>query len=289
MSLSSTPQQVLKSGYEFSPFSPDKLRPRKPRFKFNDTIPKLWVDGESYAYTHLMNSLSLFLPEFETMTVKAMRWSIDRIENRHLKNQVRNFIAQEVLHGQVHEDFLQVLRNQGYELKGFLKFIHWYLQEIILGMFGARFTLSIVAAFEHYVNILAVGILSVDILQDAEPTVKDFYKWHVAEEVEHSSVASEVLLEVDNSYLLRLAGNLLGSVSLLGFIFFGALYLLAQDKKLGSWNVWQDMYRFFLNKEYGLISNFIPMFLLYIKPNYRPEDKLDCSDSASQFLNHSSS
>ena len=53
--------------------------------------------------------------------------------------------------------------------------------------------------------------------------------WHAAEEIEHKSVAFDVLQQIDPSYALRVTGLVCATVLLASFWFVGARTLLRQD------------------------------------------------------------
>lgn len=261
-----------KPGYEYRPFSPENIKPRKAYFDFSDDIPKLWLDGESYAYTHLMNSFNLFSPDFEAMIARTTRAYIDKIQDRDLKHQARGFIGQETIHGQTHAKFLDLLRAQGYKIDGFVKFSQWFFTVFMEQWMGSKICLAATAGFEHYADIVIVVALGSDFLKNAEPRVKEFYQWHAAEEAEHNAVAHEVLCQVDDSYLLRFLGNIIGVSTIFGFVLSGALYLLAQDRQLFRLKTWKDIFKFFFNREYGLARLSLARFFQYMHPKHHPND-----------------
>jgi predicted metal-dependent hydrolase len=54
--------------------------------------------------------------------------------------------------------------------------------------------------------------------------------WHAAEEIEHKSVAFDVLRKIDPSYRTRMYGLALATRTLAGFWIWGAAHLMRQDK-----------------------------------------------------------
>ena len=277
-------------GFEDRPFSPDAIEPRQTYFKFSPEIPKLWVDGESYAYAHLLNAFNLFVPHREVMVAHTIRTYIDNVNDTHLKHQMRGFIAQEIMHGQAHAKFQNILRSQGYKIDGFLQFSHWFYNTLMPKLMGTKICLAITAAFEQYVAAMIIKFLGSNFLDNADPQAKELFQWHSIEEVEHHVIPYEVLSQVDNSYLLRLVGAIGALIEMFTFNFLGAFYLLAQDKQLFSYRTWQDLGQFLFEQEYGVARLSQSIFLQYIRPNYHPfNDKYfsQITDLARNFLiNH---
>lgn len=275
--------------YKYRPFSPDAIKPRKNYFAFSHDIPKLWVDGESYAHTHLLNAFNLFAPHHEVMVARTIRIYIDSIEDAHLKHQMRGFIAQEIIHGQAHAKFQDILRSQGYKIDGFLQFSHWFYSILMQKLLGAKICLATTAAFEQYVAATIIKVLGSNFLHNADSQAKELFQWHSAEEVEHHVIPYEVLSQVDNSYLIRVLGSIIALIEIFSFNLFGALYLLAQDKQLFSFRTWKDIWQFLFEKKYGIARLSQSIFFRYIRPNYHPKnDKYfaQITDLADNFLSN---
>jgi hypothetical protein len=58
-------------------------------------------------------------------------------------------------------------------------------------------------------------------------------RWHACEEIEHKSVAFDVLQEVDPRYRVRVAGLVIATIGLLGFWRLATRQLIAQDLAAG--------------------------------------------------------
>src|SRR4029079_9859046 len=78
--------------------------------------------------------------------------------------------------------------------------------------------------------ILAEGAFSQNLLDNAAPEMRQLLAWHAAEELEHKSVAVDVLQTIDPSYALRMAGLVYATVTLGGFWLWGALALMRQEQ-----------------------------------------------------------
>jgi predicted metal-dependent hydrolase len=111
----------------------------------------------------------------------------------------------------------EVLRVHGFEFDSWLS---WY-QRVAYGWIEPRvpaiLCLSVTAALEHLTASLAHYHLTTNPMRSAAPVMRDLMRWHAAEEIEHKSVAFNVLQAVDNRWIVRATGMVL---ALIGFLFF---------------------------------------------------------------------
>jgi predicted metal-dependent hydrolase len=121
-------------------------------------------------------------------------------------------------------------------------------------------------------TLFAEFTLDKDYLTEAEPRLKKLFEWHSAEEIEHKSVAYNVLQNATNSYQLRLLGMLISHILILSLLNLGLLMLLYQDKKLLDRKVWQEMLQFWFIKEKLLLRG-LRNSLDYSKKNFHPSQR----------------
>src|SRR5690606_23907988 len=158
-SMNPTKLGELRNGFTRREFQAQRVRPRKTSFAFPPSTPRYWVGG-SPARTHLMNSLHLMLPSFERMILRTVLDEvIPRIQDPELIAQARGLAGQESSHSRAHELFIATLRAQGYELDRYLSVTEWILEDLLEKKLGYKLSLSVVAAFEHYTDILVLLIL----------------------------------------------------------------------------------------------------------------------------------
>jgi len=96
----------------------------------------------------------------------------------------------------------------------------------------AELALATTAAAEHFTAIMAENVLRMGLLQHAHPTMRALLLWHASEEIEHRSVAFDVLAEVNPSYALRVAGLFVATTLLGMFWILGTSTLLASDPEV---------------------------------------------------------
>lgn len=206
-----------------------RIVPRRMGFPFDATIPRYWMAGSPLA-THIVNGLNLIFPLGERFFVRSVRYYLDRIDDPELCERVRGFFGQEGSHAREHERFFTVLEEQGYDVRSFLD---WY-ERIAFGKIepfhSPEMRLAVTAAAEHFTAIMAEYAFEDDFLERAHPIMRDLLRWHAAEEIEHKSVAFDVLQKVDPSYGLRMRGLALATVLLATFWIAATVSLIRQER-----------------------------------------------------------
>ncbi len=205
-----------------------KVRKAPPGAKV-DGVPRHWFAGVPM-FTHISNGVNLLFPAGERFFVRSVRHFEDRLEDPVLRAQVRAFYGQEGSHSRAHEEVIEVLRRQGYEVDGFLRFYERVAFGIIERLTSPELRLAATAAAEHFTAIMAEGALERRVLDAAHPAMRELLMWHAAEEIEHRAVAFDVLREVAPGYLTRMGGLAYATVTLAGFWALGTATLLRQEE-----------------------------------------------------------
>jgi hypothetical protein len=192
-------------------------------------VPRHWLAGNATA-TAISNGINMLFPHGERFFVRSVHHYLDQIEDVELRAQVKAFFKQEGHHASAHDDFNAALRAQGFEIDRFLdsfrRILSWVEARV-----PAKLNLAGTAAAEHFTAILAEGSFSQGALDEVDPSVQQLLAWHAAEEIEHKSVAYDVLQQVDPSYALRVAGIAIATVMLGMFWAWGTTMLLRQEKQ----------------------------------------------------------
>jgi len=252
-----------------------EIRPRKMGFVFERTTPRHWFGGSAFA-THMANGLNLLFPLGERFFVRAVRRYADRVTDPELQEQIKGFIGQEVRHGLEHERYFEILEAQGYDVKTFLRVYDFIGFDVIERLAPPKLRLAVTAALEHFTATLARTALSRDFLDVAHPTMRDLFRWHAAEEIEHKCVAFDVLSLVDDSYALRMAGLAVATSTLVPFWLAAAWMLMAQDVKrdvsLGALLKDRRRVRSLRKDEEGRL---VRAFLEYLRRDFHPSQHDD--------------
>ncbi|WP_437602071.1 metal-dependent hydrolase [Sorangium sp. So ce590] len=207
---------------------PSPLRPRKPPVAFEQGLTRHWLGGQALP-THVANAVNLLFPAGERFFIRSVARYADRVEDPALRAQVKAFFGQEGHHAKAHERFFDLLRGQGYEIDRFLRAYERVAYDGIERVCSPALRLSVTAALEHYTAIMAEDALQEGTLDLAHPTARALLLWHAAEEIEHKTVAFDVLKLVNPSYALRILGFALATVTLSMFWLAALLVLLAQE------------------------------------------------------------
>lgn len=202
------------------------ITPRKPPLGFED-VPRYWFAGLPVP-TQISNGVNLLFPHGERFFVRSVYHFLDKIQDPDLRAAIKGFGGQEGRHARAHEDYFDTLRAHGYDIDGFLeqyarlagKLEQWASPEL---------RLAATAAAEHYTAIMAEGAATEMPFGLIDPAMRELLLWHAAEELEHKSVAFDVLQAVNPSYRLRVAGMAMSTLMLSGFWIAATLTLLRQD------------------------------------------------------------
>ncbi|MDX1958696.1 MAG: metal-dependent hydrolase [Leptospiraceae bacterium] len=239
-----------------------------------EDIPRNWLWGNQFA-THFVNSLHLVFPDGEKFFIRSVKAHEEFIKDPELKKRVKAFIAQEVTHGNEHKKFWNTLKKQGYDIQTFLDLfestnfdtIEKYANQFL----GAKHSLAVTVALEHLTASLAEYVFND--LKELEGTHEDMRQmllWHAAEEIEHKSVAFDVLKEVDDSYALRMKGMIQGAIFLVVYTLIGFFLFMSQEIKRGTkfslFEFGEFIYHF---HNLGIVMG--KEILNYANPNFHPD------------------
>lgn len=194
-------------------------------------VPRHWLYGNATS-TAIANGVNMLFPWGERFFVRSVNHFMGRITDPTLRAQIKGFFQQEGRHAHAHDEFNAILRAHGYEVDGFLadykKWASWVEKRT-----PPELRLAVTAAAEHFTAIMAEGAFTRGVLDEAAPEMRLLLAWHAAEEIEHKSVAFDVLQAVDPRYRTRVLGLVMATLLLGGFWAWGARILMRQDGLTG--------------------------------------------------------
>lgn len=246
-----------------------RIVPRKLDFDFGG-VPLHWFGG-SVLGSHMGNALNLVFPAGERFFVRSVRYYLDAIaDDPELLAQVKAFSGQEGHHARAHEAFAARLRAQGLDPD---RFLDWY-QRWAYGKLEPKvhpvLRLATTVALEHFTAMMAHDALGTGDLDEVHPTMRALLQWHAAEEIEHKSVAFDVLQRVDPRYSVRVAGLVLAIVGLVFYWWTGTLMLLARDPTPAP-RILADTLQALRSGR--LFDGDLPRaFVAYLRPDFHPSD-----------------
>ncbi len=257
---------------------PQAIVPRDLDVDFSK-VPRRWMANSSVA-TAISNGVNMLFPHGERFFVRSVKYFLDQIEDPELRQQIKGFFGQEGRHAHAHDEFNAILRQQGYEIDQFLD-SYKRLSSWLEARTPPKLRLAATAAAEHFTAIMAEGAFTRGALDQAAPEMQQLLAWHAAEEIEHKSVAFDVLQTIDPSYRLRILGLVYATVTLSGFWLWGTVTLMRQDKL--SWRATRNQLRE-LRKEDPIIQRvFLRGIREYLRRDFHPSQNDDAHLASTWF------
>ena len=249
-----------------------RIQARKMAFPFADGVPRHWFAGSVFA-TQMANGLNLVFPLGERFFVRSVRHFANQIDDPQLQEDIRGFMGQEVRHGMEHEHFFEVLEAQGYDVKRFLRIYERIAFGYIEPLATPKLRLAATVALEHMTASFAERAFASGVLEKhVHPTMRDLLLWHAAEEIEHKSVAFDVLQKVAPGYALRVAGLVVATSTLVGFWMLATVMLLAQEKDLDFRRLAKERREAKARGQLGL-GDIARAFRTYLRRDFHPNDE----------------
>ncbi|QKW06557.1 metal-dependent hydrolase [Streptomyces sp. NA04227] len=220
------------------------LTPRDVRFDWS-SVPVHWIPNEPTA-THVINVLHMLLPEGERWFVRVFQQAVPLITDDELRERVLGFTGQEAMHASAHQEVLDDLFTaKGVDIGPYLTQIEYLFNHLLGDRPGLSPTrereflierVAIIAGIEHFTAFLGDWILNAKALdrRGADAMMLDLLRWHGAEEVEHRSVAYDLLRHLDPGYVRRARTMIISITALLQLWVRGTRHLLAVDPELGG-------------------------------------------------------
>lgn len=188
------------------------------------------------AFGHQMNGASLLLPYLEPYLIKVMKLARPELERRapELLDDVDVFNRQEANHFKVHAEYNAVLREQYPGLDAFEAEIRADFKRFFDEK-PLEWNLAYCEGFESTGLFQSEFFLQEidDLLETADPAVRELWAWHLAEEFEHRAVAHDVLRALHPGYLRRIQGFRNCGAHLYGFTNRVRDHLVAIDRERG--------------------------------------------------------
>ncbi len=142
------------------------------------------------------------LPIGERFFIEALRRAASELGDPALDTLVSQFAQQEAVHGREHRRYNERLAADGIDLGRWdtsQKRVMWR----ILRARDVRIPVGVTVAIEHITAIVSRAVLDDDVLARAHPTIRAFWAWHAAEELEHKGVALDVYQRIGGGDGLR--------------------------------------------------------------------------------------
>ena len=255
-----------------------KLRVRHPYFDFKDIRAEKSTHyfGGNFIATHVLNALHVIVPLGERFFIRSVKPFISQTKDPVLKEKLKSFIGQESVHEQKHLEFWNVLKEQGYRVERFSelyqKISFELIEPFLNALFGNKIALATTVALEHYTAVLAAEALDPEskTLSYLTEDMRQMLQWHAIEEIEHKSVAFNLLKEVSDSYLLRAGGFVIGTFFLNAYTILGALIFMQDDKEISFKKIISDIPQS-LKMGNSVSRRVLTELFEFLKPDFHPD------------------
>ena len=245
--------------------------------RFNrESTPRRWWAGEPFG-TAWHNALSATFPRGEAFFIEAVKAHREGADPQ-LAAEIRAFVKQEINHTREHIAFNKLAENAGYDIKA----IDERVREMLEMTKGRPEILNLAAtmALEHYTAMMAHEFLAnPKHFAKADPEVRDMWRWHSVEEIEHKGVAFDTWNHATRGWTpwrrwkLRSLMMLIVTGRFFKHRWEDSMNLLAQDGITG-WKARWGLFRY-LAFTPGVVRRIFPAWLAYFKPGFHPWDHDD--------------
>lgn len=257
--------------------TPDDLTITVRDERFNrGTNPRRWWAGEPFG-TAWHNALSATFPRGEAFFIEAVKAHREGADAK-LDAEIRAFVRQEINHTREHIAFNRLAEDAGYDIKA----IDTRVAEMLALTKDrpAIANLAVTMALEHYTAMMAAEFLENPAhFADADAEVREMWRWHAAEEIEHKGVAFDTWNHATRDWSpgkrWRVRSLVMVSVTARFFKnrWTDSLELLAQDGITG-WRAKWGLFKY-LTVSPGIVRRIFPAWLAYFKPGFHPWDHDD--------------
>jgi predicted metal-dependent hydrolase len=216
-----------------------QIKPRNRSHNIAEALQGEWLDQNAFL-TAVFNGMSITFPAGEKFFIDSVRHYAGEVTDPVLKGHIKGFCGQEGFHRREHQRYNEALCDaRGYDLnklEGKLTARLVWAQKNLSPLQN----LAITVAIEHFTAVLAELLLRPDsVMNNADPAMRDLWRWHAAEEMEHKSVAFDVYRAVGGSEALRVSVMKRASF-FIGFELMRAVfYILRKDNQLFNFSLWR--------------------------------------------------
>lgn len=248
--------------------------PRKMNFNLARRSTQDWC-RDNLLHTAYMNVISLALPLGEHFFIRSVRQFEQDVTDPLLKDEIKNFIAQEAIHSRQHEIYNQLLVRDGYDIAPLEQRTRDALEEGWQESTPME-RLAITIALEHITHVLGDQILShPERLQEWDSEYRAFWLWHAAEEVEHKAVCYDLYRKLGGTYLMRTRTMVTMTARMLEIFWKNQHDLLQQTCRMRGLDMFSAGTINRSNLEFiygakGIMRGFERAYFAWFSPNYHP-------------------
>lgn len=241
-------------------------------FQLDETIPKYWMRGDVYK-TRIFDAVQAGFPDGERYFITSVRAFRDRITDPVLLRDVQDFMRQEGQHGMAHTRYNNLLAKQGVPMAELLQ-PEIDRMESRTKRLSPQFNIALTAALEHFTATMAFAYFGkAAVMEGADPRMRALLAWHAIEEMEHKSVAYDVMQKVAGvGYRLRVIAMLFAIKEFLAFTYRVSSKFLEADGYNRRQRFWMHVRHlgWLHGPRKGIYGSLTGRLLVYFKPGFHP-------------------
>lgn len=242
-------------------------------FGIGSDTPRYWFRSNPYL-TRIFDGVSMMFPDGERTFISSLRPFRPKITDAKLAQEVADFCRQEGQHGIQHSLVNDMLEGQGIPVQRLLTRFKQN-QAMMAEKFSPEMQLAMTSAAEHLTALIAEAFFSdPEVMADADPRMRALFAWHAIEEMEHRSVAYDVMIKVAKvGYFKRIGAMTLVHLGFWRQMLYQAHSMLKADGF--SRDERRQMARENLPVLFGrqgIMTAVLGPLLSYYRPGFHPED-----------------
>lgn len=243
---------------------------RRPEFDLDAMGDVVW-NPAAVEFVAAANAVSLLMPYVEPWFAASVRRAIPWLGPQAAETS-RTFVRQELEHQRQHRRLNELLTVRFRGLRRpqrRMRAVYGWLARTR----SLRFGLAFAAASETIAYSLARWTSDnlAGFMRGADDVAVDLFVWHLAEEVEHKSVAFDAWEAVDGSRWRYVRAGALSLALLAWFSLWSILLMLHAQGRLRSPGTWWRLGRLVL----GFTFEVVPTMFLSALPGHHPDDLCD--------------
>jgi uncharacterized protein len=248
-----------------------KILPRDRRFGSQVALKRWWLNSDPIA-TAFYNALSVTFPRGEAFFIESVRAFREGAPPK-LMEEINAFTKQEGVHSREHVAFNKQIVEGGYELS---RLEAQVTESLNLTKDRPQIlNLAITMALEHYTAIIAQQLITKDAhFKGATKEIRDLWRWHSMEEIEHKGVAYDTWLHATRDWSrwkrwkVKSLMMLLTTQNFWSNRYIAMLDLLRQDGLVG-FQIHARILWFALGNP-GIVRRLIPAWFMFFTPGFHP-------------------
>lgn len=242
---------------------------RRMRFEWPADLDPDWTP-RAPALAPVANAVSLLMPHVEPYVVRSVRAAIPHLDGP-LREQAEAWADQETAHHGAHARLNRILLAA----RPGLRPVERWIARTFAWLEGRsrRFDLAYAAGAETVAFIVArwVDRRSATLFRGADPVAATLFLWHLAEEVEHKSVAFDVHRARGGGRLGYAAGMVAAMAVMAWFTALGALVGLTASRQVWRPSTHAQM----LTWSFGFAFELLPAMAGALLAGHHPSDMAD--------------